>query len=382
MRMQCTQKVVTQFLHSKGKIPYKSKLTEMQLVNPAQNLTGLTILDEWIVENPINLRENGSTGGHFCIPYEVRSIKSGQRAFLKVLDVVKAIQRYGNDGIGVAETLSRITNSHLFESQLMAACQAKRLNRVVRALAFGEISLELPPLGQIGFPYLIFELADGDTHKVLQIAGKLDLAWWFTTLHQAAVGVQQLHGIDIAHQDLKPSNVVFFGVDNAKLADLGRAARKGVGSPNDNRAGDICYAPPEYYYAYSSNDWSERFLAMDLYLLGNLAFTGVTGLSITTALFNCLPSAFLPANHRGNYGEALPALIHALAETLQLVRQDVPESIRDLFLSTIEQLCHPDPSMRGHPKNHRMIAGNRFSVERFVSAFYRMAVLAKQQIAQ
>lgn len=352
----------------------------MNLVNPAQNLTGRTILEEWLVEKPINLHENGSTGGNFCIPYEVRSTKTGQKAFLKVLDVVKAIQRYGNEGIGVAETLGRIANAHLFESQLMEACKEKRLKRVVRALAYGELPLEISPLGNVGFPFLIFELADGDTHKILQTASNLDLAWWFSTLHQAAVGIQQLHGIDIVHQDVKPSNVVFFGVDNAKLADLGRAARKGVGSPNDNRAADPSYAPPEYYYGYYPSDWGERFLAMDLYLLGNLAFTGVTGLSMTTALFSHLPPAFLPTNHRSNYHDALPALVHALAEVLQKTRPEVPSSLGDLFLSTIEQLCHPDPSKRGHPKNHQMVPGSKFSVERFISAFHRMAVIAEMEL--
>lgn len=351
----------------------------MNLLNPAERLTGQTILNEWLVEDPVNLAENGSTGGNFCIPYLVRNTTTDQRAFLKVLDVVKAIQRYGNNGIGVAETLSRIASAHLFESQLMEACKEKRLKRVVRALAYGELPLEISPLGNIGFPFLIFELADGDTHKVLRTLSQLDLAWWFSTLHQAAVGIQQLHGIDIAHQDVKPSNVVFFGVDNAKLADLGRAARKGVGSPNDNRPGDAGYAPPEYYYGYYPSDWGERFLAMDLYLLGNLAFTGVTGLSITTATFHYLPPAFLPANHRSNYQDALPALTHALAEVLNATAPNLSPRLRDLFVSTIQQLCHPDPSKRGHPKNHQAL-GSKFAVERFISAFHRMSIIASAEI--
>ena len=43
------------------------------------------------------------------------------------------------------------------------------------------------------------------------------------TLHHIAVGLQQLHGEGIAHQDLKPSNVLFFETFGAKLADLGCA---------------------------------------------------------------------------------------------------------------------------------------------------------------
>lgn len=348
-------------------------------MNPANNLVGQTIMGVWNVEEAINLKENGSTGGNFCIPYRVRNTTTGQKAFLKVLDVVKAIQRYASDGHDVLYTLNRVTSAHLFEAQLMEACNEKRLKRVVRALASGEIGLEVVPWGQIGFPFLIFELADGDTHKILQTAAALDLAWWFGTLHQAAVGIQQLHGIDIAHQDVKPSNVVFFGVDNAKLADLGRAARKGVESLNDERVGDGRYLPPEYYYGYIPTDWTERFLAMDLYLLGSLAFSGISQLPMTGALFSRLPPSFHFRNFHGNYGDVVPALVKALADVLEQTRPLLPESLRDIFTTTVAQLCQPDPSRRGHPKNHEMV-GSKYSIERHVSAFHRMAIIAGMEL--
>lgn len=234
-------------------------------------------------------------------------------------------------------------------------------------------------MGPNRFPFLIFELADGDTHKFLQAAGAIDLAWWFSTLHQAAVGIRQLHGIDIAHQDVKPSNIVFFGVDNAKIADLGRAARTGVGSLNDSRLGDGRYLPPEYYYGYVPAEWAERFLAMDLYLLGSLAFSGVSQLPMTGALFGQLPPAFTFRNFHGNFADALPALVKALADVLEQTRPHLPESVRDIFTTTVAQLCHPDPSKRGHPRNHAMI-GSKYSMERYVSAFHRMATLAEMEL--
>jgi len=370
----------------------------MTLTDPARDLIGKTVLGEWLIEESINLKSNGSTGGNFCIPYKARNIKTGQRGFLKVLDVIKAIQIYGNEGVSVLETLNRITTAHIFESQLMDACKEKKLTRVVRALEYGEIALDVPPLGNIGFPFLIFELADGDTHKLLQ-TNAVDLAWWLSTLHQAAVGIQQLHGLNIAHQDLKPSNVVFFGVDdeqlrkladgtikiknltnNSKLTDLGRAARKGVASKNDGRVGDFGYMPPEYYYGYRPLNWGERFLAMDLYLLGNLAFTAITGISITTAIFSQTPPEIHWVMYHGDYPDVVPALTRALAEVLQKVRDKIPEPLRELLITTIQQLCQPDPAKRGHPKNHEMIAGAKYSVERYVSAFHRMKVIAEMEL--
>lgn len=57
------------------------------------------------------------------------------------------------------------------------------------------------------------------------------------TLHQVAVGIQELHRAKIAHQDVKRSNVVFFGEqrDSVKLIDLGRAVKRDRPSRNDQR---------------------------------------------------------------------------------------------------------------------------------------------------
>ncbi len=351
-------------------------------MNPAQQLVGQTIEGDWLVETAVNLAANGSTGGAFCIPYLVKHTKSGQKAFLKVLDVVSAITRYNASGVSLAETLSRIASAHVFETQLLKDCENRRLDRVVRALGYGEIRLPVPPLGLIGFPYLIFELGDGDTHRFIDASRPIDHAWWLSALHQTTIGLWQLHGIDAAHQDLKPSNVVFFGVDNAKVADLGRAARKGIGSLNDDRFGDGTYIAPEYYYGYLPTEWNERFLALDLYLLGNLAFIGIMGVSMTVALLDTVPPEFNPVNYRGTYADALPALVKALGDVLQHTRSSIPEPWREQFITVIEQLCHPDPTKRGHPKSHRSMVGEKYSLERYVSAFNRMAATARAQLTR
>jgi eukaryotic-like serine/threonine-protein kinase len=350
--------------------------------NPAENLTGQILNHKWIVEERIKLKDTGSTGGFFSIPYRLKHVETGQRAFMKVLDVVKAIRRYGDDGFGVAETLSRVGSAHLFEVMLMQACDEKRLNKVVRALDSGELQLEIVPLGKIGFPFLIFELADGDTHRAIQIFDKIDVAWWFHTLHQVAIGLQQLHGIEIAHQDLKASNVVFFGERNPKITDLGRAVRKGFNSLNDKRffAGDASHAPPEYSYGYSPAEWSEKHLSTDLYLLGSLAFIFFGKMPMTYAVFSRTPPELLPQNYHGKYEDIIPVLTSGLGKVLVETGPLVPESIRDLFLATIYQLCHPDPAKRGHPQNHKIVHGQKYSVERFVSGFRRMALTAEMQI--
>src|SRR5579862_5496308 len=355
----------------------------MDSANPAENLAGRTIGDTWLVVERISLSETGSTGGFFSIPYKVKNVKSGQVAFIKVLDVVKALSRYGEHGVGVAETMSRLGSAHIFEVALMDACREKKLNRIVNALDSGEFPLEITPIGKIGFPYLIFELGDGDTYAIIQAFTKLDHAWWFHTLHQVAVGLKQLHSIDIAHQDIKASNVVFFGQENAKLADLGRAVRRGVHSLNDERlvAGDGRHAPPECYYNYTTPDWAERHFSTDLYLLGSLAFVAFARVSMTYAIFARVPPEFLPQNSQGRpYNDVIPALTNGLAKVLAEIRGEVPEPLRDLFFATLQQLCHPDPCKRGHPHNHQMAHGQRFSTERYISAFRQLELITRLQV--
>jgi serine/threonine protein kinase len=60
-----------------------------------------------------------------------------------------------------------------------------------------------------------------------------------------ATGLHELHSQRIAHQDLKPSNVLVFSQREAKNADLGRATLRGQVGPFDEFpvAGDLSYAP-------------------------------------------------------------------------------------------------------------------------------------------
>ena len=100
---------------------------------------------------------------------------------------------------------------------------------------------------------------------------KFDLAFIFRSLHNTAVGLQQLHKNGIAHQDLKPSNVLVFD-KVSKISDLGRASTQEISFRYDNLIipGDRNYAPIEQLYNYHfCNDFEEKFAA-DLYLLGSL----------------------------------------------------------------------------------------------------------------
>jgi eukaryotic-like serine/threonine-protein kinase len=114
--------------------------------------------------------------------------------------------------------------------------------------------------------------------------------------------------------------------------------------------------------------------------LGSLAFAFYSGVSMTLALFDRLPPELLPTRVGITFEEALPALNHAFGSILQALSESVDPALRDMLIPIVRYLCHPDPSQRGHPKNHQMVYGNRFSVERFISAFRRLAVTAQTQV--
>jgi serine/threonine protein kinase len=353
-------------------------------INPAENLKGQLIKDRWKVVERKNPDGKDTTGGYFSVQYTVVDAASGDVAFMKVIDLAKALLIYQQQNVSTAEAMHIVSESHLFEVHLAEACKARKLKKVIKVLDHGDIPAEIPMFGTVGIPYIIFEHADCDAHSLLNSSKRNDLPWHMATLHQVAVGIQELHNTKIAHQDLKRSNVVFFGDEAVKLIDLGRAVKRDRPSRNDLRPVPCqpINAPVELLYGYMSHDWDEMHFAADLYLLGSLAYSMLFELSMTCALINELPENLRPASlfgkngYSGPYKDVLPVLDRALSNVMAKAAPDIDESIRECFLSTLFLLCNPDPAKRGHPKNIATRT-NRYSCERFISAFRRMQLLAQ-----
>ena len=349
--------------------------------NPAHNLVGQIISGLWRVTDKLKSDATDSTGGYFSVPYKVEHIETGEMAFLKVIDMMKALQLYQDQGVSTAEGMQIVGSSHLFECELADSCTGRRMTRVVRAIEHGEIKLMIPGTTfELGHGFLLFELGQGDTHSLLHGVKATDDAWKFKTLHQTAVGLRQLHEADIAHQDLKRSNVVFFGDDNAKLCDLGRAVKRGRPSRNDLRLVP-CQpqnSPFELLYGLLPNEWDGRHFSTDLFMLGNLAFSIFNDATLTFSVLQSLPPELLPSHlvgakgYQGPYLDVIPALRNALARTLVAGANAVPACVRETWSDTLMMLCEPDPAKRGHPKDIALEHGRKHSAERFVSSFRNM----------
>ena len=344
------------------------------LIPPAARLEGMTLQSGWRVVKHIE-DHPGKSGGCFSCSYIVE--KDGRQAFLKALDYTQAETIAKHSGIDVLTALQLLIEAYNFERNLLKDCATKRMDRVVVALEDGSIRVEDGVFGTVF--YLILEPADGDIRRHLAIAGKLELAWVLRSLHHIATGLYQLHSASVAHQDIKPSNVVVFGSEVSKLTDLGSASVKGVASPRDNFAfaGDGTYAPPELLYGYTDPEWNRRRQACDVYHFGSMIVFFFCGIGMTAMIFKHMAAEHYPPLWGGTYAQILPEVRDAFGLALQEIAQNISgPQLRVALRNTISQLCDPDPLLRGHPSN-RTGATNQYSLERYVSLFNTLAQRAQ-----
>ena len=332
--------------------------------SPAQQLAGRSLTTGWEVKQILNVQKD-STGGYFSTCYLVE--KGGQQAFLKALDYWKAF----GPGKNPAEILQRMTQAYNFECEILRRCGSGTFDRVVKALEFGvEYLNPADPFTVV--QYVIFELAEKDIRAHLKVARQLDMAWALRSLHHVATGLSQLHSAGIAHQDLKPSNVLVFP-NERKVGDLGRAAYKGLIAPHDSLevAGHHDYAPPELLYHSASAEWDCRRFGCDLYLLGSMISFFFAGNGMSHLMLSHLPTAFQPGTFNGPYQDVLPHLRVAFDTTVEEIALEIPEEYRTSLVAALRQLCDPNPQLRGHPKSRSL--GNAYSLERFVALFDLLA---------
>lgn len=253
---------------------------------PAARLKGLTLSSGWVVTEEIE-KLPGATGGQFSCGYKVQ--KDGKMAFLKALDYSKAEEIAQATGIDTLTALQGLINAYQFERNLLQDCKKKRMDRVVVALEDGSVKVDTGTFGEVN--YLIFEPADGDVRKHLTLFQDLNVLWILRCLHHIATGLYQLHSGKVAHQDLKPSNVLVFDANLSKIADLGCASVQGTISPRDECvfAGDKTYAPPELLYRSVDPDWGRRRQAADVYHMGSMVTFFFCGVSMTAMILDHMP---------------------------------------------------------------------------------------------
>ncbi|MCG6205834.1 protein kinase [Rhodopseudomonas sp. HC1] len=328
-------------------------------MSAAEHLAGMTLDGGWTVVSKI--AHVPSSGGMFSVPYIVED-KSGKEHFLKALDFSEAF-----NALDPARELQNMTSAYNHERDVLEHCRDRRLSRVVLAVTHGYA--QVPNFGAIDgrVAYLIFELAESDVRKQVDLKNRLDCLISLSILNDVTLGMMQLHRETIAHQDLKPSNVLTYADGGCRVGDFGRSARRGYQVWMDNLvvAGDRTYAPPEHLYSNLHPDFVVRRIGCDLYLLGNLAAFLFSGINVTAAVFSRLDPAFHPTNWNGTYDQVLPHLQHAFSKVLVDLENAVDSLVQAEIATMVRELCNPDIARRGHRKG--IGSASQFSLERYKS---------------
>lgn len=329
-------------------------------MSAAEQLVGMTLNGRWKVVSKVS--HVPSSGGTYSVPYIVED-KGGKEHFLKALDFSEAFNHPDP-----ARKLQEMTSAYNHERDVLEHCRDRKLSRVVIAVTHGYA--QVPGFSNIEgrVAYLIFELAESDVRKQVDLAHRLDCLISLGILNDVTLGMMQLHREAIAHQDLKPSNVLTYGDDGCRVGDFGRVSRRGYHVWMDNLAGvvgDRTYAPPEQLYSNFHSDFVIRRIGCDLYLLGNLAAFLFSGINVTASLFSRLDAAFHPSRWSGSYDQVLPYLQHAFAQVLADLETAVDPLTRAEVTTLVRELCNPDLAKRGHPRG--IGSANQYSLERYKS---------------
>lgn len=335
--------------------------------NPAENLAGVRLPDGWTVLAQVPFRP-GATGGNFSVSYTVQH-DDGRLGFCKVLNYFAAMS-----SADPVRALKGLADAYVFERDLLRECGDEGMSRVVLSVGDGEFQRSGYTPGLVS--YLIFEPADGDIRKIIDTDPTVTIAAKLRWLHHAATGLRQLHDRGVAHQDVKPSNVLVFAPDEqgelpGKIGDLGRATdpQRPMWHDNLGIAGDPTYAPPEQLYGATPTEFGPRRLACDLYQLGSVATFLLTGATMNSLLKLELYPVHFWTLWRGTYADVLPYVRDAFGRAIARIPGATGDVDTDRRLvSLIEDLCDPDPTLRGHRLTRRR-AGNQYSLERVVTEF-------------
>ena len=327
----------------------------------AASLLGLTLSDDWKVIQHVERSPLG-TGGTFSHGY--LAAKGSRVAFVKAFDFSKAFEPQ----VDTLKILNMLTESYEHERDVLEHCRGRRLSNVAVAIGHGYISIPNMSAMEGRVYYLIFEKANGDIRRQMNKVGASDATWCMYALRSVCLGLWQIHRDFIAHQDLKPSNVLHYGERDFRVSDFGRCSRRSqpVWHDDHNFPGDRTYAPPELLYGHIVSDFVPRRLGTDLYMLGNLATFLFSGVNVTESMMARLDPQHHWTRWRGPYCDVLPYLHEAFSRFLEELESNIQiPYIRSTIVPLVQQLCNPDLSHRGHPRGLR--TRGQYSLERYVS---------------
>lgn len=318
--------------------PLPTNINAQLVEGPAERLAGEILNDKWIVHERLN-RDPGDTGQSRSSCYRGAS-REGKPVFVKAFDFRQ------DDRSGDTKRLERNVREYNHEKDIHGHCS--KLSRVTRIYDYGTISLD----GE-AVHFIVCEFAER-SFRTSQPPGDSSVPAHqrLRALRKIASALVQLHGRDVAHQDVKPSNAVCFDEELIKISDLGSASCLHLPSPphdDDPLVGQPSYAPYELLYpSAGTTTWQRRRFGCDAFLLGNLVFTAFVGASLTVAVLHGLDEKLRPDHCSCSYEEVLPDLLSVHFNLVpSFLEASVPEVVVHDIIRLVLDLTHPDPAKRG-----------------------------------
>lgn len=343
---------------------------------PKSQLLGKTLASGWLLTERLE-PSKGSSGGTFGVGY--KATKGDDIAFVKAIDFVDALS--AADPLMELTKLSNIAN---FEKDVLAYCAEHGMSKVLKFIGHEYVSSDGTNNPLMRVSCLVMEAGTDDLRRLFNAKGSGASAWNLQVLRDVSQAIAQLHKGGIAHQDIKPSNVIEVatagnGGKLMKVGDLGRVVRKQHAGPFDGMEwpGDLRYAPPERWYGFVPPNWSDARDASDAYMLGSLMMYLFTGTTIQPLVYNLLPTAFEPTAWTGSFDQDLIAVLvdaHSKVLNEHLLPQLDP-AIADPLLAIAKNLTNPDPLKRGDI-NARKQSGRPVGMDRIHQKLSAIALTA------
>lgn len=347
-------------------------------VTPKSMLLGKTLDSGWKLVEQFTPSAH-STGGNFGVGY--KAVRGEEIAFVKAVDFVGAVSA-PDPLLALQELIEEAT----FEKDVLAFCADQKMSRVVKYLGHEYFNPGNPTELHNRVSCLVMELGNDDLRGMLNKPAMRPFTWNLQIMRDVAQALAQLHKGGIAHQDIKPSNVI--SVDpspvlakaansQVKVGDLGRVVRRDQPGPFNAAPwpGDCRYAPPERWYGYLPHNWTDAREAADAYMLGSLLLFLCTGTSLQLLVFHNLANQFKPDNWMGGFDQNLLAVLqdaHDRALATHLLPA-IPLELRDEVMALAKALTNPNPLERGDVRARRQV-GRPVGIDRIYQRFMALAL--------
>lgn len=342
---------------------------------PKHTMEGVTLPSGWTLVEQIK-SSSGASGGTFGVGY--RATKGGETAFVKVIDFVEALGKPDP----ILELQNLIGNA-TFEKDVLAYCTERGMTRVMRFLGHEYFFTNGPTdlMGRVSC--LIMEAGETDLRRLMHGNGPASCLRTLQVMDDVSLALAQLHRGGIAHQDIKPSNVISvaekpLAADRTmKVADLGRVVRREQAGPFDKFAwpGDLRYSPPERWYGHVPTDWCDSRDASDAYMLGSLLLFLSTGIPLQALVGPLISNQYRPGVWGGSFDDDLLAvLVDAHARVLEdHLKPSLMPEVADGVMQIAKELTHPDPMRRGDGRARRQI-GRPVGLDRIQQKIHALAL--------